>query len=182
MGGTNSLLSSSAPVVWGLGGPLPPMSPNLPGLPPVPAGPMQPGRGVKWGPCRAGDWPGSSGASPCPSEQAIAHHSSPSPPQGPLPPATPDLPGLPPMPPGPTRPGWALELGEPAWELSRPPARVGQVIALCSSPALPRESLPPASPDLPSLRDAGLVWPPLLLPHLGSPTFYQFTLGFLLSP
>ena len=58
------------------------------------------------------------------------------------------------------------------------PARVGQAIALCSSPALPRESLPPASPDLPSLRGASPVWPPLLLPapspsvllvHLGVP-------------
>ena len=44
------------------------------------------------------------------------------------------------------------------------PARVGQAIALCSSPSLPRESLPPASPDLPGLRGAGPVWPPLLLP------------------
>ena len=45
-----------------------------------------------------------------------------------------------------------------------PQARVGQVITLRSSPALPRESLPPASPDLPSHRDTNLVWPPLLLP------------------
>ena len=34
----------------------------------------------------------------------------------------------------------ALEVGELAWELSRLPARVGQVIALHSFPALPRES------------------------------------------
>ena len=43
-------------------------------------------------------------------------------------------------------------------------ARVGQVITLCSSPALPRESLPSASPDLPGLRGTDPVWPPLLLP------------------
>ena len=58
------------------------------------------------------------------------------------------------------------------------PAQVGQVIALCSSPALPGGSLLPASPDLPGLRGADLVWPPLLLPpqsphilpvHLGLP-------------
>ena len=60
--------------------------------------------------------------------------------------------------------------GSPAW--------VGQAIAHCSSPALPRESLPPASSDLPGLRGANPVWPPLLLPpqsphvlpvHLGVP-------------
>ena len=79
------------------------------------------------------------------------------PPLGPLLPASPDLPGLPPMPPGPMRPGWGFGGGTPAWELSRPPARVGQVIALCSSPALPGESLTPASPDLPGLRGANPV-------------------------
>ena len=60
------------------------------------------------------------------------------------------------------------------------PARVGQVIALRSSPALPGASLPPASPDLPGLRGPDLVWPPLLLPprspyvllvHSGVPPF-----------
>ena len=45
-----------------------------------------------------------------------------------------------------------------------PQARVGQAIALRSSPALPREPLPPASPDFPGLRGANPVWPPLLLP------------------
>ena len=44
------------------------------------------------------------------------------------------------------------------------PARVGQAIALHSSPTLPGESLPPASPDLSGLRGTYLVWPPLLLP------------------
>ena len=44
------------------------------------------------------------------------------------------------------------------------PARVGQSIALCSSPALPGESFLPASPDLPGLKGADPVWPPLLLP------------------
>ena len=44
------------------------------------------------------------------------------------------------------------------------PAHVGQGITLHSSLALPGESLPPASPDLPSLRGTNLVWPPLLLP------------------
>ena len=41
--------------------------------------------------------------------------------------------------------------------------------------------LPPASPDLPGLRGADPVWPPLLLP-LCPPTSYQFTWGFLPSP
>ena len=54
--------------------------------------------------------------------------------------------------------------GGPAWELSRLPSRVGQAIALRSSPTLPGESLPPAFPDLPGLRGADLFWPPLLLP------------------
>ena len=46
-----------------------------------------------------------------------------------------------------------------AQQASRP-----QQITLCSSPTLPGDSLPPASPDLPGLRGANLVWPPLLLP------------------
>ena len=37
------------------------------------------------------------------------------------------------------------------------------MITLCSSPTLPGESLPPACPDLPGLRGADPVWPPLLL-------------------
>ena len=43
----------------------------------------------------------------------------------------------------------ALEGRGSAWELSK--LRAGQAIALLSSPTLPGESLPPASPDLPSL-------------------------------
>ena len=39
VGGANALLSSPAPPVWGLGGPLPPASPDLPGLPTMPPGP-----------------------------------------------------------------------------------------------------------------------------------------------
>ena len=59
-----------------------------------------------------------------------------------------------------------------------PCARVGRANALCSSPAPPGGPLPPASPDLPSLRGANPVWPPLFLPpqsphllpvHLGVP-------------
>ena len=58
------------------------------------------------------------------------------------------------------------------------PAQVGLAITLCSSATPPRRSLPPASPDLPSLRGANPVWPPLPLPfqsphvllvHLGVP-------------
>ena len=61
------------------------------------------------------------------------------------------------------------------------PARVGGAIALLSSPALPRESLPPASPDL------GASGAPILSglhfsSPLSPPTSYQFTLGFLPSP
>ena len=74
-------------------------------------------------------------------------------------------PGLPPMPPG-THVAWrglwrrGYQLGSSAGS----PAPVGQVIALRSSPASPGEFLPPASPDLPGLRGAIPVWPPLLLP------------------
>ena len=57
----------------------------------------------------------------------------------------------------------ALEEGYWLGTSAGSPARVGQVIALRSSPALPGESLPPASPDVPGLRGADPVWPPLLL-------------------
>ena len=64
----------------------------------------------------------------------------------------------------------ALEGGYRPGSSAGSPARVGQEIALCSSPALPGGSLPPASPDLPGLRAADPVWPPLLLlpqsPHV----------------
>ena len=84
---------------------------------------------------------------------------------GPLPPASPDLPSLPPMPTGHRWPGVGFGLqGSGLVGQHVPWAPVGRAIALCSSPALPRESLPPASPDLPGLRGADLVWPPLLLP------------------
>ena len=58
----------------------------------------------------------------------------------------------------------ALEVGSQLGSSAGSPDQVGQVIALHSSPALPGQSLPPASPDLPSLRGADPVWPPLLLP------------------
>ena len=56
-----------------------------------------------------------------------------------------------------------------------PRARVGGAIALRSFPTLPRGSLPPAFPDLPGLRDADLVWLPLLLPLPSPPMSYRFT-------
>ena len=43
----------------------------------------------------------------------------------------------------------ALEAGYWLESSAGSPAQVGQAITLCSSPSLPRESLPPASPDLP---------------------------------
>ena len=70
--------------------------------------------------------------------------------------------------------GWGPHLGAQ----QAPCARVGGANALGSSPALLRGPLLPASPDLPSLRGADPVWPPLLLPpqfphvlpvHLGVP-------------
>ena len=66
------------------------------------------------------------------------------------------------------------QLGSSAGSL----AQVGQVITLCSSPALPGDSLLSDPPDLPGLRGANPVWPPLLpscqflhvlLVHLGVP-------------
>ena len=84
---------------------------------------------------------------------------------GPLPPASPDLPGLPPMPPrthAVRRVLWRAG-GWPG-DSAGSPAQVGQAIALHSSPTLLGESLPPASPDLPGLKDTNPVWPPLLLP------------------
>ena len=58
----------------------------------------------------------------------------------------------------------ALEWGYWSGSSAGSPAREGQATALRSSPALPGESLPPASPDLPGLRGADPVQPPLLLP------------------
>ena len=59
---------------------------------------------------------------------------------------------------------WALEGWYQLGSSAGSPTRVGQAIALHSSPALPGESLPPASPHLPGLRGTNPVWPPLLLP------------------
>ena len=64
---------------------------------------------------------------------------------------------------GPTQPGWGFGgqwTGLGAQQF--PQARVGGAVALRSSAALTGESFPPASPDLPSLRGADPVWPPLL--------------------
>ena len=73
-----------------------------------------------------------------------------------------------------------MEGRELDWELSRLPyARVGRAIALRSSPTLSRESLPPAFPDLPGLRGADPVWPPLLFPPL-SP--YDLSVHFGIPP
>ena len=66
---------------------------------------------------------------------------------------------------GPTRPGGGFGVqGTGLGAQQAPRARGGRAIALRSFPALPGESLPPASPDLPSLRGANPVWLPLLLP------------------
>ena len=110
------LLSCSS----GLGGLLPPASNDLPGLPPMPPRTLAAWRGL-W---RAGDWPGSSACSPCPSGRGnhpllLSHSSSLG---GPL-----NLPLLfSPRPPSyvPKDPGdlqEALEGRGSAWELSRLP-------------------------------------------------------------
>ena len=145
------------------------------GLLPTPPGPMRPGVGGPWG---TGDQPGSSA-----STLALSGWSK----HLPLlslsswrapPPASPDLSGLPLMPPGHTQLGGGFGGGYWPGSSAGSSARVGQTIALCSSPALPGDFLPPASPDLPGLRCADPVWPPLLLPtqsphillvHLGVP-------------
>ena len=83
----------------------------------------------------------------------------------PLPPASPDLPCYPPVPPV-SCVAWRglWKAGYQPGNLAGSPARVGQAVALHSSPALPRVSLPPASPDLPGLRGTDPFWSPLLLP------------------
>ena len=107
VGGVNALLSSPAPLVWGLGNPLLPASPDLPGHPPMSPGPMQVwGRRGSLG--GQGTGLGAQQAPWAPVGRAIALHFSPAPPGWPLPPATPDLLGLPPMPAGPTLPGWGF--------------------------------------------------------------------------
>ena len=210
--------STPAPLVWGLGGPLPPASPDLPSLPPMPPrthtawrGFGGQGTGLEAQQAPIPEWVGQSPSAPHPLLLDGPSHlflmTSPASllcPQDPC--------GL----------EGALDCRGPAWELSRLPgpqwagqspstplllfpqgpshlpllffprppsyapkdpcgldgaleqgnrlgssagcqAPVGQVITLCSSPTLPRESLPPASPDLPSLRGADLVWLPVLL-------------------
>ena len=147
------LLSHSS----GLGGTFLPPSPDLRGLPPMPPRTYSAWRGL-W---RAGDQPGRSAVSLCPSGQGnhppllldgSSHLSLLISPDSLLAPRT-----------HVARMGlWArgCQLGSSAGS----PAQVGQVFALRSSPAIPRESLLPASPDLPGLRGADPVWPPLLLP------------------
>ena len=80
-------------------------------------------------------------------------------------PASPDHPDLHPMPSS-THTAW-----RGPWRAGdRPGSSAGSLgpngrgNRLRSSPTLPGEFLPPASPDLPSLRHANPVWPPLLLP------------------
>ena len=120
MGGANALLSSPAPLIWGLGGPLPPASPDLPGLPPVPPGPMQ----------LEGEWGSLEGRGPAwelsrlPMPKWVGQSPSASPPllpKGPY--RLPLLISLASLlcPQGPTQPGGALEVGGSAWELSRLP-------------------------------------------------------------
>ena len=53
-----------------------------------------------------------------------------------------------------------------SWSSAGSPGQVGRAITLGSSPSPPRGPLPPTSPDLPSLRGADPVWPPLLIPPL----------------
>ena len=91
-------------------------------------------------------------------------YSSHAPPGWPLLPVYPDLPGLPPMPPGPTWPEWGFGGGYLLGSSAGSPAQVGETITLCSSPTLLRESLTPASPELPCLTGADPVWPPLSSP------------------
>ena len=78
MGGANALLSSPAPPVLGLGGPLPPASPDLPGLPTMLPRPMRreaggegealEGRGLAWEFSRLPmpKWEGQSPSAPLP--------------------------------------------------------------------------------------------------------------------
>ena len=139
-------------------------------LSPSPLGflPMPPRTHVTWrGLWRAGSRPGSSAGSPCLSARGDSNpllltHSS----GGPLPLASHVLPSASFLcPPGHMWPGWCFGGGGTGLGAQQAPrARVGGAIALRCSPALPGDSLPPASPDLPSLRGAHLVWPPLLLP------------------
>ena len=117
---------------------------------------------------------------------AFALHSSAVPPREPLPPASPVLPGHPPMPPGPTQPGWGsggwYQLGSSAGS----PVRVGQAIALCSSPTLPGESLPESPSHLPLLISPASGAQILSGLHFSSPlsppVSCQFNVGFLPSP
>ena len=82
---------------------------------------------------------------------------------------------------GPTHPGGGFGGGYRPENSAASPARVGQATAFHSPPALPRESLPPASPDLPGLRGANLSGFHFSS-HLSPSMSYQFTWGFLPSP
>ena len=86
--------------------------------------------------------------------------SSPAPPGWPLPPATPDLTGLPPMSPGPTQPGWGFGGGNQLGSSASSPVRVGQAIALHSSPTVPGESLPPRSEERRVGKECRSRWSP----------------------
>ena len=86
---------------------------------------------------------------------------------GPLPSASPDLPDFPPMPPR-THAAWRglWRAGDQLGSSAGSPARVGRSITLRSSPLLLEgpSCLPLLISDLPGLRGADPVWPPLLLP------------------
>ena len=176
VGGAVTLCSFSAPPR----GPLPPASSDLPGLPPMPSRTHVAWREV-W---RAGDQPGSSEAPCARVGRTIALCSSPAPPGWPLPPATPNLPSLPPMPPGPSWPGWGFVCGAGgtglgAQQAPRPPwAR--------RSPSAPLLLFAESLSHLPLLIFLASGVPVLsglhFSSHLGPPTSYLFTLGFLPSP
>ena len=163
--------ASLCPSGWGKCSPLPHSSwmapPSCLSCSPLSLLPMPPRTHVTWrGLWRAGDWPGSSAGSPRPSGQGNFPCSSPSPPRGPLPSATPDLLGLPPMPPAPMWPGWGFGGGGTSLGTQQAPlpewARQSPSAPLPLFPESPLQS--PSSPDLPSLKGADPVWPPLLLP------------------
>ena len=154
MGAANALLSFPTPLVWGLGGPLPPASPDLPVLPPIPPGPMRlvrgevRGRGALEGrgpACELNRVPVPKWVGQTPSAPLLLLPQGPS--HLPL-----QIPSFPPMPPGPTWPGGGFGLQVTGLGGQQPPrAPVGRAIPLCFSSAPPGWPLPPATPDLPGL-------------------------------